>query len=214
MRQQAAAEQKGIPILQWRKQPDAAKRMTDEERDFFTGPSVLAGGLEEFKRILRKKLETTVKAASKAEAKAAEAPVAKRERPYIYITADRPDLHIARRFQDLARTIADTDVMTEQKKMQRSDFEEALKVAAGVLFLYGDAKLPFVDGWLKEYMRKTRQLGVYPKLAALYYAPPKKTSEAERPLARPAELREVGSHEMLKLDDFERICVELSGERT
>ena len=102
--------------------------------------------------------------------------------------------------------------MAANEAERRNDFVEALKQASGMVFLYGSAERHFIDRWLKEYVRKTRLLGVFPKLAALYQAPPKKEADQE-PLVPFDELRTVGSQEVFTLEAMEQICSELLGER-
>jgi hypothetical protein len=205
--QLAAIEALGsVPILQWRKQtnPKLLALMDEDDRMLFDGPRVVAVGLEEFKRDIREKLKELAR--PRAEIRGYE------EKPYLYITADTPDLRYAREVQAVARKRTVADVMLEDESERRADFEEGLKRAAGVVFLYGDAERRFIDRWLKEYVRKTSLLQVHPKLVALYQAPPKKTADAE-PLVPFDELRRVGSQEEFSLEPIEEICAELYRDR-
>jgi hypothetical protein len=191
-----------IPILQWRKyiNPKLLERMDEDDKRLFAGPHVLVCGLEEFKRTIRERLKQLMKAPP---------PPSKHEKPYLYITADEPDLGFARKLQATARKKTDADIMETNEENRRADFEEGLKQAAGMVFLYGDAERYFIDRWLKEYVRKTRYLKVHPKVAVLYQAPPKKKAEQE-PLVPFDELRTVGSQDEFSLDAIEQICAELN----
>jgi hypothetical protein len=201
----AVAALGSVPILQWRKQMDARllAGMDAEYRKLFDGPHVLAVGLEEFKRAVRDKLKELTRPRREGVVY---------DKPYLYITADTPDLHFAREVQAAARKRTVADVMLEDESGRRADFEEGLKRAAGVLFLYGDAGRLFIDRWLKEFVRKTSLLQVHPRLVALYQAPPKKRAEDE-PLVPFDELRMFGSQETFSLEPVEAICVELCGDR-
>lgn len=205
--QLAAVEARGsIPILQWRRRinnPKLLDGMADGDRKLFDGSHVIAGGPDEFKRAIREKLKELAQR---------RLPVPKRDKPYLYITANSPDLQIARAVQVAARKYTVADVMSEDKSERRKDFAKGLKQAAGVIFLYGDADRQFIDRWLKEYIRATRLLNVYPKVAALYQAPPKKKAE-EEPLVPFDELRTIGSQEKFNLGAVEQICAELCCDR-
>ena len=194
-----------VPVLQWRKQvnPKLLALMEEDDRRLFDGPRVLAVGLEEFKRDIREKLKELARPRAES---------ARYEKPYLYITADTPDLRYAREVQAVARKRTVADVMLEDESERRADFEEGLKRAAGVVFLYGDAERRFIDRWLKEYVRKTSLLQVHPKLVALYQAPPRKTADAE-PLVPFDDLRTVGSQEEFSLEPIEEICAELDRDR-
>src|SRR4029077_8347545 len=109
----------------------------------------------------------------------------------IYITADIPDLRLARELQKTARERAVTVIMDEDQANRREDFESNLMLASGVIFLHGTAERRFVELWLNEFVKKTRLLKLHPKVTALYEAPPEKPEE-ELP-SPPIKLRMEGS---------------------
>jgi hypothetical protein len=205
---------KSNPALQWRKKfednnIDAAvlKEFKEEDRQFCEGAQT--GLLEDFKVQIRSKL---------AEIKAAQErpplPPPPPEQPYIYITADTPDLPLARKLQETARERTEGTVaviMNEDETQRREDFESNLMVASGVVFLHGNATRRFVELWLNEFVKKTRLLKLHPKIAALYQAPPEKTEE-QLP-ARPIKLSVVGSQKEFTVTGIETICAELYGDR-
>jgi hypothetical protein len=204
---------KSFPVLQWRKKfkenIDAAvlQALEREDREFCEGAQT--GLLEDFKVQIRSKL---------AEIKAAQErpplPPPPPEQPYIYITADTPDLPLARKLQETARERTEGTVaviMNEDETQRREDFESNLMVASGVVFLHGNATRRFVELWLNEFVKKTRLLKLHPKIAALYQAPPEKTEE-QLP-ARPIKLSVVGSQKEFTVTGIETICAELYGDR-
>jgi hypothetical protein len=199
----AVAARGSVPILQWRRQinPKLLERMDEDDRRLFDGSHVLAVGLEEFKRAIRDKLKQLANPPP---------PVKTGDKPFVYIAADSSDLPLAREIQAAARKEADVDVMAEEESKRVEDFDGGLKQATAVVFLYGGAERKFINWWLKQYMRKTRLWKVYPKLTALYYAPPKKDTEQE-PLWGVEELRTVGSQEKFSLEPIDQICAELRG---
>jgi hypothetical protein len=205
----ASKSAKSIPVLQWRKKfkenIDAAvlQALEREDREFCEGAQT--GLLEDFKVVIRSKL---------AEIKAAQerppSPPRPPEQPYIYITADTPDLPLARQLQKTAveRTEgAVAVIMNEDETQRREDFESNLTLASGVVFLHGKAARRFVELWLNEYVKKTRLLKLHPKVAALYEAPPEKTEE-QLP-APPIRLPVVGSQREFTTAGMETICAEL-----
>jgi hypothetical protein len=149
-------------------------------------------------------------------------------KPYLYIAADRSndkDYDYAGRLQDAASKYVDVDVMKKGKEgEQKSDFKDALKSAAGILFLYGDTQPEFIENWLSFYKRQKQRFLIEirknPKadprlnvrLTALYEAPP---GEAEKKEVRPRkgiaedELPTYGSREAFTLNDVAAICMRM-----
>ncbi len=200
----ALAEQAGRPILQWRKQREPSQRMSEDDNKFFTGPTVTSGGLEEFKRSIRDKVKELSVAAQKS------TPQTESGNYYICVAADKLDVDTANELRKIADKKADTELVTEHAlNWQLEDKLKWIKesnLAAGIVFLYGDAKRAFIDGWLGEYLKKTRILKIYPKVAALYYTPRKKNKKPhEEPGIHPQELRVLGSPQELRLKDIENI---------
>lgn len=202
---QLARTAKPIPIFQWRKKPPNTYLtiLSEGDKIFCEGESVQTGLLEHFKLALRDKL-TELSRSPPPDAVPS-------DKPYLYITADSPDLRLARQLQAVARKRTVADVMVEDEARRRSDFEEGLTHAAGVVFLYGDAKRLFIDLWLKEFARKTRLLKLNPKITAIYLAPPERTEE-EEPLVPIEGVRIEGSHKEFTLKGIEKICAELCGD--
>jgi hypothetical protein len=198
-----------IPILQWRKKHEVATidsamlaGLDDDGKRFCEHESVQTGLLEDFKLVLRDKL---------AELSAPPPEALPSGRPYIYITADTADLHWARQLQETARKRTVAFVMSQVKAQRRRDFEKGLRQAAGVIFLYGDAKREFVEGWINELAHKVQQPLLDRTLKVLYRAPPDKTKDDE-PLVPFDGLRTEGSYKEFTLQGIEKICAELCGD--
>jgi hypothetical protein len=202
-----AAMARKIPILQWSKtfelKPEVRQRL---DKDLLEGPNVMAVGLEEFKRAIRDKLKRLSNPPPEKPANAANPA----DKPYLYITADKPDLRLARDLQATARKFAVADVMTEAEEDRVEDFEDGISHATAVLFLHGDAQHTFIDRWLKVYVRKTRLLDHRPRLAVLYLAPPKKAPEDE-PFIPIEEMRIVGSQDRFTVEGIAQLLAELGG---
>jgi hypothetical protein len=203
----AASAQK-MPLLQWCKafelKPEVRQHL---DKDLLDGPNVMAGGLEEFKRTIREQLKQFSKPVPENTAKVNNPA----NKPYLYITADKPDLRLARDLQAAARKLAVADVMTEAEEDRAADFEEGIGQASAVVFLHGDAQHTFIDRWLKVYVRKTRLLEHRPRLAVLYLAPPKKAPDDE-PFIPMEEMRVFGSQEQFTVDGIRQLLAELDSD--
>jgi hypothetical protein len=192
------------------------ENLDNDDQKFCQGANVQTGLLEDFKVRIREELDK-IRARVEKIREANEDPAtptpecASGEKPYLYITADTVDLPLARQLQISARRRTVADIMVQDEPRRRDDFEEGLKQASGMVFLYGGAKPEFVDRWLKEFVRKSRLLKVHPKISALYLAPPER-SEQEEPLVPIEELRTLGSHKEFTLQGIENICAELCGD--
>jgi hypothetical protein len=202
-------------ILQWRKtlpnpriDGQILKSFDEEDRRFCEGAR--SGLFEEFKLALRDKLREMANPSDQ---------IIENVKPYLYIAADRSnkaDYDYAGKLQEAASKYADADVMRHGREgEQKKDFKDALKSAAGIVFLYGDTQPEFIEGWLSFYKREKqlfylqmkRKLRV--KLAALYEAPPQEENRKQvKPLKGIAEdeLLTFGSREAFTLNDVPAIC--------
>jgi hypothetical protein len=211
--------------LRWRKtlpnpriDAQVLKSLDEEDRRLCEGART--GLFEEFKLAVRDRLQELMEPP--------DPDAMPRLKPYLYITADRSnktDYGYAGRLQDAARRYADVDVMKDGKEgEQRLDFKEALKIAAGIVFLYGDTQPKFIENWLSFYkrekqlflmkMRKNPKIGppLNVKLTALYDAPPGAEEKRQiRPLTGIAddELPVYGSRDTFTINDVEKICTRL-----
>jgi TIR domain len=212
------AERHKIPLLQWRQKTSKAdlERLDQEGKRFYQGAHVQTGPLQDFKARVRDELDKIGKQLEKIRDRTEDSATPDREsassqKPYLYITADTVDIPLARQLQVAARRRTVADVMVQDEQRRRDDFEEGLRQAGGMVFLYGGAEPQFIDRWLKEFVRKSRLLNVNPKVSALYLAPPER-NEAEEPLVPTEELRTLGSHKEFTVQGIEKICAELCGD--
>jgi hypothetical protein len=217
------ARSRNIPLLQWRRKdsnlqvdPAVSTELDAEDEKLCHGANVQTGSLEDFKNGIREELDKIRAGAEKVRERNEESatPAAgsgRREKPYLYITADTVDLPLALELQARARKRAVVDVMDQDETQRPSDFLEGLKQASAMLFLYGETTPQFVDRWIKRYIRESRSLNIHPKIAALYLAPPER-KEGEEPQKPFDELRTLGSHKQFTPQEIEGICAELCGD--
>jgi hypothetical protein len=190
-----AAATRNLPILQWRKYSSNVLRPWNSK--LLDGDYVVVTGLEEFIREIRMNLENKPPNSGEITAK-----------PYLYITADKLDLILARELQKTARKSVDAVVMTETESERKEQFDEVMSFAAAVIFLYGTAPRTFVDRWLAHYISRIHLQKYRPRLQVLYQAPPKKTND-EEPLNQFDGLRLLGSQDEFTLKGVQQICEEL-----
>ena len=193
-----------LPVLQWRK-PSKLKYWNKE---FLEGPYVLASGLEEFKREIKKVLT----ALSEPPRKKPDPTAA----PYVYITADDADVSLALELKEIAEVKSKfTDqcgIMAREQRME--NFLEQLELADVVVFLYGAGEPKFIDNWLYTYSRlKAKGKTKPPQIEVLYRAPPRKT-EMEHKLRAPlGAFMRVGSEEAFSCDGMQEIFNELQKKK-
>ncbi len=210
--QYAAATQasRSIPLLQWRKpiaplRPEALKHW---DKELMEGPNVAALGLEEFKREIKKKL---LEAAAPAPP-----PVAAGAKPYVFITADDPDLGFALEFKEVAesklRLSENCEIIAAKNRMK--NFRQTIKVADVIVFFYGAGNPEFVNEWLSEYAKlKANGKAKPPQVEALYRAPPPKTEIRQKLRAPLGSFIPLGSEDAFTLDGVQRVFEELQRRR-
>jgi hypothetical protein len=185
-------------ILQWRDPKIIRGALRYWPEELLDSAHIQAVGLQQFKRAIRAKLENLRKPP----------PPSPTSKPFLFITADQPDLNLANLLSEAALDHADVDVMTETEQDRKEHFLEAMKIAAGVIILHGKAPVQFVNNWLSMYVREKAKLKRSSHLDALYRAPPPKRSN-EEPRIPSRDLRTLGSQELFTLDDIRQLCKEL-----
>jgi hypothetical protein len=192
---------RSIPMLQWRDPTIQADKLTHWDRELLEGADVRAMGFEEFKREIRKKLEsisrpTTVRKSNSD--------------LYIYIAADDPDLGEALELKAVALKAGTAEVM--EQKNRRKNFNDGIEMADAVVFLYGNAPRGFVDEWLKQYRKRKPELKHAPKVEAVFFAPPPKTDVNNKLRMGWKGLQEVGSQDSFFPQEIEKIVAELQSD--
>jgi hypothetical protein len=187
-------------IMQWRDPKIMRGALKYWPEELLDSAYVQAVGLQQFKRAIRAKLEELRKPP----------PPAPTERPLFFITADQPDLDLARELSDAVLDYADVDVMTETEQERKEHFTDAMKLASGVIFLHGKASVQFVNNWLSMYVREKVKLKRSSRHDALYKAPPRKQSN-EEPRLPTRDLRTLGSEELFTLEGIQQLLKEFGG---
>jgi hypothetical protein len=219
------AEAHKVKVFQWRKKLPNPKQdvlvldgLDEEDKEFCQGAGT--GLLEQFKVAIREELQKIREDGEKKlrdeadklrdpnDAGKLPAQSGTHAKPYLYITADTVDRRLALELQAVAVKRAVAVVMDQDETQRQSDFVEGLKMASAMVFLYGQTTPHFVDRWVNRFIRESRSLKIYPKIVAVYLAPPERTAE-EEPQKPFAELRVLGSHTQFTPEEIDRLCAEL-----
>ena len=187
-------------ILQWRDPKIIRGVLRYWPEELLDSAHVQAVGLQQFKQAIRAKLEELRKPP----------PPAPPEKPFLFITADQPDLDFAGELSEAALDHADVDVLTDTEEGRKEHFTEAMRLAAAIIILHGKAPVQFVKNWLSMYVREKAKLKRASRFDALYRAPPPKHSN-EEPRLPTRDLRILGSEELFTVDGIKQLCKELDG---
>jgi hypothetical protein len=156
-----------IEILQWRKPNVRRNALTYWDKDLLDSPHVVVVELEEFEGEIKNKLSPPPPR---------QLPVRTSNKPYIYITADEEDIAYAQVIKQKAegeKLAGNCEIIAPKDRMK--NFEEAIIISDIIVFLYGQGKAEFVDGWLKTYENRKASGAAKPaELDALCRAPPHK----------------------------------------
>src|ERR1700730_14168096 len=194
------ATAKPFGILQWRDPKISRGALRYWPEELLDSAHVQAVGLEQFKRSIRAKLEDLRKPP----------PPSATSKPFLFIAADQADLDLATKLQEAALDHAEVDVMTETEEERKEHFIEAMKLAAGVIFVHGKAPVQFINNWLSLYVREKAKQSGKAYRSALYRAPPPKQSD-QTPRIPTRDLLYLGSEETFTLDGIERLWKDHAG---
>jgi hypothetical protein len=198
--QHAAADGKGIAILQWRRPDLDPEHVADaEHRELLKGGTVMAVGLEAFKAEVVRRAKKPV------------APPAKKPRSsLVFLDADNEDLDIAKLLQsEFSKHQFATAVPTLAGTAEeiRADLEENLLDCDALVFIYGQTSSIWVRGQFRLFNKLQAKRSHPPRMLALYNGPPQHKAEVGFHL--PA-VREIDCRAGVKLEPIEEIIEELS----
>src|SRR5262249_17824563 len=96
--------------------------------------------------------------------------------PQVFIAADQKDYERAAKLREKFRNerctafVLATQLKQASPRAIRKDFHDKVGMADAIVFLYGDAPVEFINGWLTEYC-KYYSPG-QERIEAIYHAPP------------------------------------------
>lgn len=159
-----AAGAAGVKIVQWRHPALDFEEVGDASyRELLSGESVVATGLEAFKRLVLDRLQEP------------EAPPSRPRPETVFINADRNDLSVAREIERECVKNALAAILPmagPSSEANRRDLMDNLTDCEILLFIYGETEQSWIRSQLRLYSKIRSQRETDPKLLAICSGPP------------------------------------------
>jgi hypothetical protein len=200
-----AAKARGVAILQWRRPDIDPAAITHWDKRLLEGPEVLAMGLQEFMKEIKKTIERNAAAAKKA----TEKPTGPAKTEYLFINADSSDKELAdqllKAFADKQDWIAASPLFEGSAEDITKDLDASLVECGALMLVYGKADAPWVRAQLRRYSKLERLRETPPRVKAILFAPPAPKPE----IAVSGGFTKIDCQNGFTTDDVEQIVAEL-----
>jgi TIR domain len=212
--QYEAAKASGKPVLQWRRPDLDTATITHWDKRLLDGPEVLAMGLQEFMKEIKKAIENKAAAAAKEQAKAEkEKQKDKGDGPsktqFLFINADSSDKELTEQllkaFEDRRDWIAAGPLFEGTAEEITKDLDANLVDCDTLLLVYGKADAPWVRAQLRRYSKIERLRDTPPRIKTILFAPPAPKPE----IAMSGGFAKIDCQTGLTGDSVEQIVAEL-----
>jgi hypothetical protein len=196
-----AAKRKGIPVLQWRSPNIDVSIVTHWDQPLLSGPHMLAMGLQEFIKEIRKALERP----------SPEVKIPGRKGQFLFINADSSDKEITEKL--LTAFENDQDWMVMEPLFKGSpdrilkDLEDNLKECAALLVIYGNSEPDWVRAQLRLYHKLERSRAEAPRLKTILLGPP--APKSERDLGSAGGFNKMDCQKGITVEQLEQFVAEL-----
>lgn len=176
------AKASGKPVLQWRRPDIDTATITHWDRRLLDGPEVLAMGLQEFMKEIKKSVDRKNAAAEKDKVKAEKE--AEKEKSgnnsaktqFLFINADSSDKELTEQllkaFEDKRDWIAAGPLFSGTAEEITKDLDANLVDCDTLLLVYGKADAPWVRAQLRRYSKIERLRDAPPRVKTILFAPP------------------------------------------
>ncbi len=210
--QYEAAKAAGIAVLQWRR-PDINPALINHwDQRLLDGPDVLAMGLQEFMKEIKKAVENKAAAAAKENAKA-EKEKEKGDGPsktqFLFINADSSDKELTdqllKAFENKRDWIAAGPLFEGTAEEITKDLDANLVDCDTLLLVYGKTDAPWVRAQLRRYSKIERLRETPPRVKTILFAPPAPKPE----IAMSSGFAKIDCQSGLSGDSVEQIVAEL-----
>jgi hypothetical protein len=165
-----AAIARGLPVLQWRRPDLDVAAITHWDKPLLEGPTVLAMGLQEFMKEIKKTIERSTAAAEKAEKKAAT------KSDFLFINADNSDKELSnellKAFENNQDWMAAGPLFEGSADDITKDLDANLIDCGALLLVYGHADAPWVRAQLRRFSKMERLRDEPARLKTILFAPP------------------------------------------
>jgi hypothetical protein len=197
-----AAKLRGIPVLQWRSPEIDASAVTHWDQHLLAGPHVLAMGLGEFLKEIKKTLD---RPASKFDASK------EQQGEILFIDADRSDKELADKlveaFEGNAEWMAVEPLFEGPADQILEDLEENLKECTALLLVYGNSTPPWVRAQLRRYNKVEKSRKEPLRLMTIVLGPP--APKTERDLGASGRFTKLDCQNGFTTEHLHRILAEL-----
>jgi hypothetical protein len=197
--QYEAAKRNSKTILQWRGPEVDPSTVTHYDQPLLVGPQVLAMGLQEFMKEIRKILER---------------PVQEQKLPtgdFVFINADHSDKEISdsllKLFEDNQDWMVMEPLFEGSADQILEDLEANLKDCAALLLVYGHSGPPWVRAQLRRYNKLEKSRLYPPKLKTILLGPP--APKSERDIGSAGGFTKIDCQNGVTMDIVSRIVSEL-----
>ncbi|MEA2906571.1 MAG: hypothetical protein QOI12_3958 [Alphaproteobacteria bacterium] len=164
--QHDAARQRGLPVLQWRRPDLDVSTITHWDKPLLDGPQVLAMGLQEFMKEIRKTFERKAAPIERAPAKT----------DFLFINADRSDKDLTdqllKAFENNQEWMAAAPLFEGSADEITKDLDANLVDCGALMLVYGHADAPWVRAQLRRYNKIERLREAPPRVKTILFGPP------------------------------------------
>jgi hypothetical protein len=206
------AKAAGKPVLLWRRPDINPATITHYDKRVLEGPDVLAMGLQEFMKEIKRALERKNADAEKEKAKAIKDQV-RNDGPlkteFLFINADNTDKELAeqllRAFEDKKDWMAAGPLFEGSAEEIAKDLEANLVECEALLLVYGRSDAPWVRAQLRRYSKIERLRESPPRVKTILFAPPAPKNE----IAVSGGFSKIDCQDGLNGENVEQIVAEL-----
>jgi len=198
-----AAKLRGMPVLQWRSPEIDASTVTHWDQHLLAGPHVLAMGLGEFVREIKKVLDRPPPETDTS--------TKLRKGEILFINADRSDKELAdslvQAFENNAEWMAVEPLFEGPADQILEDLEENLKDCGALLLVYGNSTPPWVRAQLRRYSKLEKSRKESPRLKTILLGPP--APKSDRDLGASGQFTKMDCQNGITTEHLHRILAEL-----
>ncbi len=195
-----AARARGLPILQWRRPDLDLAPIAHWDKPLLEGPTVLAMGLQEFMKEIKKTIERDIAAAD-------DRTVARTQ--FLFIDADSSDQQLTeqllRAFENKSDWMAAGPLLEGTAEEITKDLDANLIDCSALMLVYGHANVPWVRAQLRRYSKVERLRSEPPRFRGILFAPPGHKPE----IAWSGGFTKIDCEQGVTGADIERIMAEL-----
>jgi hypothetical protein len=195
------AVRKGVTCLQWRGPDVDPNVVTHHDKTLLAGPLVLAMGLQEFWKEIKKTLDRPAPAPVKVQ----------KANDFVFINVDRSDHQLSdellKMFEGNPDMLAMEPLFEGTPDQILEDLEANLKDCAGLLLVYGNSAPPWVRAQLRRYSKLEKSRDEPPHFKTLLIGPP--APKSDRDIGSAGGFTKIDCQNGVTPDIVQRLAAEL-----